>query len=135
MLYCTVEGFKAQQTALKHSKKLEWTAENFTAQKLEKSQSYGRNWRKVPFAAETREKFLLQQKLEKSFFCGRSRGQAPRSACCKRALGRRGTVCAQAGSNWVTVRPVSTPLLRILRPNTAGGSPAHFNHKKAHHNV
>ena len=62
-LYCTAGSFIAQQEVLLHSKK-------------------------VSPAAETGEKFLLQQKLEKSFFCGRSRGQAPRSACRKRALGR-----------------------------------------------
>ena len=52
------------------------------------------------------------------------------SARRKRALGRRGIVCAQARPNWVAVGPISTPLLRILGPSTAGGSPAQFNHKR-----
>ena len=51
------------------------------------------------------------------------------SAHRKRAPGRRGIVCAQGRPNWVAVGPVSTPLLRIFGPNTAGGSPARFNQK------
>ena len=35
----------------------------------------------------------------------------------------------------VAVGSVSTPLLRTLGPNTAGGSPAYLNHKKAHYNM
>ena len=63
-LYYTAEGFNAQQTtsnaqqkALLHNRKLYCIAESFA--KKQKSQSCGRNWRKVPFAAE---KFLLRQK-------------------------------------------------------------------------
>ena len=42
------------------------TGEKFLLQqKLEKSQSCGRNWRKVPSAAETGNKTVLRQKLEK----------------------------------------------------------------------
>ena len=52
------------------------------------------------------------------------------SACHKCAPGRQGIVCTQAGPNWVTVGPVSTPLLRILGPNTIGGSPAWFKQKR-----
>ena len=52
------------------------------------------------------------------------------SARRKCALGRWGIVCAQAGSNWVAVGPVSNPLFRILGSNTTGGSLAHFNQKR-----
>ena len=116
--YYTVEGFKTKQTTLMHS-------------------------RKVSPAVETGEKFILWQKLEKSSFCSRNRGQAPRSACCKHAPGRRGIVCAQAGPIWVLVGLVSTSLLRTLGASTAGGSPAQYNNstqvaaqqntKKAHY--
>ena len=132
-LYCTAEdfmtkSFTAQQTTSMHNKKLYCTAGSFIAQQKVLLHS-----RKVSPSAETGEKFLLRQKLEKSSFCGRNRGQAPRPACRKRAPGKRGIVCAQVRPNWVAIRPVSTPLLRILGPNTAGGSPAHFNYKKVHY--
>ena len=39
-------------------------------------------------------------------------------------LGKRGIFCAQAEPKWVTVGLVLTPLLRILGPSIAGGSPA-----------
>ena len=52
------------------------------------------------------------------------------SAHCKCALSRRGIVCTQARPNWVAAGPVSTPILKILGPNTAGGSLAHFNQKR-----
>ena len=86
-LYCTAEGFNAQQTALLHSRQLYCTAEGFTApQKAllhsrwfycttgsfaaqQKSQSCGRNWRKFPFAAGIGEKFLLRQKQRISPLC------------------------------------------------------------------
>ena len=42
----------------------------------------------------------------------------------KHAPDRRGIVCTQARLDWVVVWPVSTPLLRIFGPSTAGGSPA-----------
>ena len=76
-LYCTAGSFIAQQEALRqkallHSKKLYCTAGSFATQ--QKSQSCCRNWRKVPFVAETGKKFLLLQKLEKSSFCSRNRG-------------------------------------------------------------
>lgn len=81
-LYCTADGFTAQQKALMHSRKLYCTAESYTAQqtillhsrkfyriveksvlrqKLEKSSFCGRNWRKVPFAAEIEDKPTLQR--------------------------------------------------------------------------
>ena len=52
------------------------------------------------------------------------------SAHRKHTPGRRDIVCAQARLSWVAVGPVSTPLLRILEPSTAGGNPVHFNHKR-----
>ena len=70
-LYCTVGSFIAQQ----------------------KSQSCGRNWRKVPFAAETREKFNFAAETGEKFLLQQNRGQAPRFARYKRAPGRRGIVC------------------------------------------
>ena len=152
MLYCTTEGFKAQKAALMHSKQLYCTTEGFTKESFTAQQTTSMHSRKlyctagsfiaqqkvllhsrkVSPAAETGEKFLLRQKLEKSFFCGKNREQAPHPTRRKRAPGKRGIVCAQAGPNWVAVGLLSTPLLKILGPNTAGGSPAHFNHKKAH---
>ena len=102
-LYCTAGSFIAQQKVLLHSRKVSPAAEAgekfLLQQKLEKSSFCGRNWRKIPFAAKTREKFILQQKLEKSFFCSRNREQAPRPTCRKRAPDKRGIVCAQAGLN------------------------------------
>ena len=76
-LQCTAKNFTTQQEALLHSKKFCYIA---------KSQSCGRNWRKVPFCdrnwrkvilwqkqrISTTLKFLLRQKLEKSSFCGRN---------------------------------------------------------------
>ena len=71
VLYCTAEDFKAQQTALKHSRKFYYIAGSFIAQqkvlqtqqkksvlrqKLEKSSFCGKNWRKVSSAAETKDK-------------------------------------------------------------------------------
>ena len=61
------EGFNAQQDALLHSRKLYCTTESFVAQ--QKSQSCGRNQRKVPPAAEIGEKFLLRQKQRISPLC------------------------------------------------------------------
>ena len=81
-LHCTADGFTTQQKALMHSRKLYCTAESYTAQqtvllhsrkfyriveksvlrqKLEKSSFCGRNWRKVPFAAEIEDKPTLQR--------------------------------------------------------------------------
>ena len=48
----------------------------------------------------------------------------------KHAPGKRGIICAQAEPNWVVVRLVSTPLLRIFGPSTVGGSPTWFNQKR-----
>ena len=45
---------------------------------------------------------------------------------------KRGIVYAQARPKWVAVWLVLTPLLRTLRPSTAGGSPAQ-HYKNAHH--
>ena len=82
-LYCTAEGFKAQQTALMHNRQLNCTAEGFTAKNFivqqkvllhnrqfyymtesfaaqQKSQTCGRNWRKVLSAAEIEDKPILQ---------------------------------------------------------------------------
>ena len=58
-LYCIADGFIAQQEVLPHSRKVSPAAEI---------------GEKVPSTAETGEKFLLQQKLEKSSFCGRNKG-------------------------------------------------------------
>ena len=71
-LYCTAEGFTkesftTQQTTSMHSRKLYCTAGSFIAQ-----QNVLLHSRKVSPAVKTGEKFLLQQKLEKSSFCGRN---------------------------------------------------------------
>ena len=73
-LYCTTGSFIAQQKVLLHSRKVSHAAETgekfLLRQKLEKSSFCGRNWRKVLFAVETGEKFLLQQKQRTSTtFC------------------------------------------------------------------
>ena len=69
-LQCTVESFIAQQKALLHNKKFCCIAEkSILWQKLEKSSFCSRNWRKVPFAVETGEKFILQQKQRISLLC------------------------------------------------------------------
>ena len=70
--YCIAEGFTAesftaQQTTSIHSRKLYCTAGSFIAQQKVLLRS-----RKVSPAAETAEKFLLWQKLEKSSFCGKN---------------------------------------------------------------
>ena len=65
--YCTAEGFKAQQTTLKHSRQLCCIAGSFIAQQKVLLHS-----KKVSPAVETGEKFLLWQKLEKSSSCGRN---------------------------------------------------------------
>ena len=116
-LYCMAGGFKAHQTTLLHSKQLYCTTEGFTAKSFTAQQttsmhsrklyctagSFITQWkvllhsRKVSPTAETGEKFLLRQKLEKSSFFSRNRGQAPHSACHKHAPGRRGIVFSQVG--------------------------------------
>ena len=64
-LQCTAESFTVQQEALSHSRKFCYIAKKLVLrQKLEKSQSCGRNWRKVHSAAETGKKTILRQKLE-----------------------------------------------------------------------
>ena len=100
-LYCTAEGFKAQQTALMHSRQLYYTAKGITAESFIARQNtlmhngqlqmHSRKLyctaesfiaqqkvllhsRKVSPVAEIGEKFLLRQKLEKSSFYGRNRG-------------------------------------------------------------
>ena len=83
-LYCTAEGFKAQQTALMHNRQLYCTAEGFTAKSFiaqqkvllhnirfyymtesfaaqQKSQTCGRNWRKVLSATKIEDKPILQR--------------------------------------------------------------------------
>ena len=79
-LYCTVEGFTAesftaQQTTSMHSRKIYCTKRIFIAQQKVLLHS-----RKVSHAAETGEKFLLRQKLEKSLFCGRNWRKVPSTA-------------------------------------------------------
>ena len=73
-LYCTVKSFTAQQTVLLNDRKFCHTAENSILwQKLKKNSFYSRNInsaiktgngknKKVNSAAETGEKFFLQQK-------------------------------------------------------------------------
>ena len=93
-LYCTTKGFKAQQTALMHNRQFYCTAVGITTKSFtarQKALMHSRKLyctagsfiaqqkvllhsRKVSLAAETREKFLLRQKLEKSSFYGRNRG-------------------------------------------------------------
>ena len=59
-LYCTAGSFIAQQKVLLHSKKVSPTAEIgekfLLQQKLEKSSFCSRNWRKVSSAAEVEDK-------------------------------------------------------------------------------
>ena len=79
-LYCTAEGFTAesftaQQTTSMHSRKLYCTAGSFIAQHKVLLHS-----RKVSHATETGEKFLLRQKLEKSSFCGKNWRKVPFAA-------------------------------------------------------
>ena len=78
-LDCTAEGsteenFTAWQKALMHSKQLQCTAESLTVQ--QEALSHRRKFcyiaKKVSPEAETGEKFLLRQKLEKSQSCGRN---------------------------------------------------------------
>ena len=63
-LYCIARSFIAQQKVLLHSRKVSLTAEtkekSVLWQILEKSQSRGKNWRKVLFMAETEDKPTLQ---------------------------------------------------------------------------
>ena len=70
-LQCTAESYTVQQEALLHNRKFCCIAEkSVLRQKLEKSSFCGRNQRKVPFAAEMGEKFLLRQKQRTSTtFC------------------------------------------------------------------
>ena len=99
-LYCTTEGFKAQQTALMHNRQFYCTAEGITTESFtawQKALMHSRmlyctagsfiaqqkvllHSRKVSPAAETREKFLLRQKLEKSSFCSRNWRKVPSAA-------------------------------------------------------
>ena len=59
-LQCIAESFTVQQEALLHNRKVSPAAETgekfLLRQKLEKSSFYGRNWRKVTYAAKTEDK-------------------------------------------------------------------------------
>ena len=68
-LYCTAKGFKAQQTALLHSRQLYCTAEGFTAENFIAQQEALLHSRKFCYIAK---KSVMRQKLEKSSFCGRN---------------------------------------------------------------
>ena len=57
--YCTAESFIAQHKVLLRNRRFYCTVESFTAQ--QKSQSCGKNQRKVPSAAETEDKPNLQR--------------------------------------------------------------------------
>ena len=63
-LYCTAEGFAAQQKVLLHNRKFYYVVRNFTAHQKVLLHS-----RKVGPMAETREKFLLRQKQRISSLC------------------------------------------------------------------
>ena len=63
-LYCTAEGFNAQQKALLHRRKLYYIANGFIAQQEVLPHS-----KKVSPTAETGEKFLLRQKQRISPLC------------------------------------------------------------------
>ena len=130
-LYCTAKGFKAQQTALKHSKQLYCTVGGFTAESFTTRQKAlmhsgqlqmhsrklyctARSFivqqkillhNKVSPAAKIGEKFLLQQKLEKSSFCGRKQRKVPSATETEDkptlqhlSLGLGLSVCAQPSS-------------------------------------
>ena len=63
-LYCTAEGFNAQQKALLHRRKLYYTADSFIVQQEVLPHS-----RKVSPTAEIGEKFILRQKQRISPLC------------------------------------------------------------------
>ena len=62
------EGFKAQQIALMHNRQLYCTVEGFTAESFTAQQESLLHNRKFCCIAE---KLVMQQKLEKSSFCGK----------------------------------------------------------------
>ena len=62
--YCTVRSFTALQKVLLHNRKFYYVVRNFTA-----NQKVLLHSRKVGPMAETREKFLLQQKQRISSLC------------------------------------------------------------------
>ena len=64
----TAESFKVRQIALKHNTQLYCTAEGFTIENFIAQQKVLLHNRKVIPAAETGEKFLSRQTLEKSSF-------------------------------------------------------------------
>ena len=74
---CTAGSFTAQQEALLHSKKLYGRKLCCTARSFIAQQEVLLHSKKVSPAAETGEKFLLQQKLERSSFCYRNWRKVP----------------------------------------------------------
>ena len=87
--YCTAEGFKAQQTALMHNRQLYCTTEGFTTESFNAQQTTSMHSRNLyctagSFIAQQEalshsrkfcyiaKKSVMQQKLEKSSFCGRN---------------------------------------------------------------
>ena len=60
MLYCTAEGFKAQQTALMHNKQLYCTAEGFMAKSFTAQQTTSMHNKKLYCTAGS---FIAQQKV------------------------------------------------------------------------
>ena len=76
-LCCTAGSFIAQQEALLHSKKLYGKKLCCTARSFIAQQEVLLHSKKVSPAAETGEKFLLQQKLERNSFCYRNWRKVP----------------------------------------------------------
>ena len=90
-LQCKAENFTVQQEALSHSRKFCYiakkvsptaeTGEKFLLrQKLEKSQSCGKNWRKVPSAAENWKKDSLAAEIGENSVRDRNWRKVPSAA-------------------------------------------------------
>ena len=80
-LQCTTESFTVQQEALSHSRKFCYIAKkSVLRQKLEKSQSCGRTWRKVPSAAENWKKDSLVAEIGENSVRDRNWRKVPSAA-------------------------------------------------------
>ena len=80
-LQCTTESFTVQQEALSHSRKFCYIAKKLVLrQKLEKSQSCGRNWRKIPSVAENWKKDSLAAEIGENSVRDRNWRKVPSAA-------------------------------------------------------
>ena len=113
--YCTAGSFIAQQKVLLHSKKVSpaaKTGEKFLLrQKMEKSQSCSKNWRKVPSVAETEDRHHVLPAVSVS-------------------LANETQFAHKPDQIELQLNRSQLPYSEIPRPIITGGSPAHYRRRQ-----